>query len=167
MKAAAAAFGVFFCGCAAAPPVIQKLRPAGVHASSWEEGTCMVRGGSIVYLDERTLEQAGQRIDSLRGSPQRDTDSLICSSSFTVLIQGRRAIVSVGGDGVLGGRDYLGRLGDSFVLANSYELNLSPIAEDGGVAAQRLSSGHLTLTSRSGRRWEIDLTDPYSGWNVY
>jgi len=189
-RAATAALSAFFlCSCATPfvmrpelsprmpDPVSQPEAPVGAAEagpldakgrslpSTWERGQCVFEDGRfIIYSDVINSQSRSLRVDS----DSRGARSVLCSENFTVLMLADRAIISLGGSGVLGGSEMLGLISGRFISANSYEVSLKPvIAEDGGVSSPGLSGAEFTVLSRAGRRWSIDLSDPYAGWNVY
>jgi len=147
----------------AQPPVFEKENRS--LPSTWERGRCVFEDGRfITYSDVINSQSRSLRVDS----DCRGARSVLCSESFTVLMLADRAVISIGGTGVLGGSEMLGLISGRFISANSYEVSLKPvIAEDGGVSSPGLSGMELSILSRAGRRWSIDLSDPYAGWNVY
>lgn len=133
--------------------------------SLWERGRCSLDGGHVLtYTDVISSRTASLRLDS----DAYGAHSIICSARFTVIFEEGKAIVSIGGTGVLGRSGMLGMTGQRFISANSYEVSLRPvIEEDGGIAGRCIENGTLEVTSNAGRSWSIDLADPFRGWNVY
>jgi hypothetical protein len=133
--------------------------------SSWERGTCSFSDPFVVYSESSSRVTGSLALDARPREPWR----LLCAPDFTVIIGRTHAIiVALGGNGVLEGREMLGALSERLVAANSYSINIGPILdEDGGIRGARLESGRLRITSVAGRTWEITLSDPFAGWNIY
>jgi hypothetical protein len=131
----------------------------------WERGRCVFEDGRFIsYSDVIDSRSRSLRVDSDAPGAR----SALCSEDFTVLMLADRVIISLGGNGVLDGAQMLGVISGRFISANSYEISLKPIIEeDGGVSSPSLSGPVLSILSRAGRRWSINLPDPYAGWNVY
>ncbi len=133
--------------------------------ASWDRGRCVFENGrDISYSDDLDSRQRSLRLDS----DARGARSVMCSEEFTVLMLPDRAIVSLGGRQVLEGGEMLGVISGRFISANSYEISLKPVVdEDRGVSSSSIVGMTLRVVSNAGRRWSIDLADPYPGWNVY
>jgi hypothetical protein len=152
-----------------APVVLAAGESSGTNRrtllSSWGRGRCVFENGrDISYSDDLDSRQGSLRLDS----DARGASTVLCSEEFTVLMLPDRAIVSLGGREVLEGGEMLGVISGRFISANSYEISLKPVvAEDRGVSSSSIAGMALQVTSNAGRRWSIDLTDPYLGWNIY
>ncbi|MFH1520992.1 MAG: hypothetical protein ABID61_05070 [Candidatus Micrarchaeota archaeon] len=155
-------------GCAATIPAqsrsdsrLQSPIHEGVLRGSWSQGICILSGNTITYAT--TSNHQGKSV--LDVTVVR-IDSLICSDEFTVMLSPDRAIVSLGAQNVLDGVEMLGFLGNSLVLANSYEVGLPPVNEDGGIEKARVDGKMLIITSKNGNEWQIDLSNPFDGWHT-
>jgi len=173
-RAAALAFSAFFMTSCALPaanipkPVmpqrstIQKTAgDAPVFSSSWERGSCNFKQNALTFSDGKGNE-ATIPLDVKVKGPRK----LMCSADHSVIITLDKAVISLGGDAMLEGREWLGSIGRQFTLVNSYELSL----EDFPVANGRTESLHgntLVVQSQGRKAWSIDLVDPYTGWNHY
>ena len=160
-KLLAAGISLVLCGCAAASaPRINRPPQVSHLVSSWERGTCSLRGANLNYG-----ENDSQRQLSLDMHPI-EAQHIICSRDHTVILSRNAAIVSLGGDGVLSGREMLGSLDGDFVAANSYSLNISCV-QDEGIARARLIGDDLEFSTDTGRHWRINLHNPRRGWDIY
>lgn len=153
-------------GCAAHLPTQTKLDkpPIPLHedrlSGSWNQGICLISGNTITYTT--TSQHRGHLLLDVK---ILHVNSLICSEDFTVMLSPNDVIVTLGAQNILGGVEMLGFIGNSLVLANSYEVRLTPVNADGGVEKAKLDGKTLTLTSKNGHEWQLDLSNPFSGWN--
>jgi hypothetical protein len=132
--------------------------------SYWERGICSLSSSSVTYTDIFENRQSALRLDAEAEKPER----ILCSGDHTVIFTPGAAVITLGGYPVLEGREMLGIIGERFLIANSYSINISDISrEDGGRAGERLRGDVLEISAVSGRRWEINLSNPFEGWNIY
>ncbi len=141
--------------------------------SAWSGGTCEVRGARLSYTEAASGRSSSLTLDTGVIPP---VSRLMCSERYTVIMESRAAVISLGAAGVLGNLESLGCYGGSglsceggrFVAANSVEADLSGIErEDGGRASERIDGENLIVRSRSGRNWSLSLEDPFAGWSIY
>lgn len=152
------------------PPVQSKVLAARVLkakmpalSSVWEGGHCSFKDNSVSYYSYASGETKTLKLDvKAEGS-----DTLLCSSAYTVLLAKDKAYVAIGGADLMDGREFLGQLGDRFTWANSYELDISEMRESGGDRRFATLVGGRLCIMADGRTWSIALLDPFAGWNSY
>jgi len=134
-----------------------------VIMAEWEGGRCSVRGPILTYVsgDDEGPAPSSTPLDISLRHPER----LLCSREFTVEMDGPAAVAAIGADKVLAGVEYLGRLGDSLILANSYSVDLSEVAAE-GITGARLEGRVLAIETGAGRVWKLDLANPVE-WRIY
>lgn len=99
-------------------------------------------------------------------------DRLLCSDDYSVIFDSDKAVVSMGAEGILSGREFIGQYGGRFTLANSYFIDIAEIRGE-GIAKARIISSTLVVETEKGKRWSIELSDPQDwtisapeqGWN--
>ncbi|MEW6722298.1 MAG: hypothetical protein AB1324_03485 [Candidatus Micrarchaeota archaeon] len=171
----AAVLSAFFLSSCAAPQPALRVQPVQAQAptvresrgralgSEWERGKCFFGENRLSYADARDGRRGVLRVDVDVHAAAR----LHCSGQVSVIITQNSAVVTLGGDAVLEGREIFGMMGNSFTLANSYSLDLMQIdEEDGRRTGERLVGSRLSVSTASGRQWNIDLFDP-SRWEIY
>ena len=120
--------------------------------------SCSFKGGVLTYSNGRRSQ--GIRLDVKVDSARRT----ICSDLYTVILTPKSAVVSLGGEPILAGREMLGMLGDRFVPANSYSVDITRPASEGMEGASVVKTRLILRTGKSS--WAIDLSNP-SVWNIY
>jgi hypothetical protein len=171
LRAAALAFSTFFMGSCALTavnmpkPVASNAAPAhqdtAVVSSSWEHGSCAFTQNSLTFSDEK-----GNQATILLDAQVKQPEKLMCSADYSVIITPDTAVVSMGADAVLEGKQSLGPVGKRFTLANMYELGMGNLPKAKG-RTESLHGSTLTIRASYGMGWSIDLADPYAGWDVY
>jgi len=121
---------------------------------------CSFSDNILTYTDKQQTKQITLDVHVA------DATRLICSDDYTVIIMPKRVVVSLGAGGVLSGREMLGMLGERFVAATSYELNIKEPASE-GITKTRMVGETLVLETSADRIWTIDLSDPFAGWHIY
>lgn len=166
---AALAFSAFLlcapsAGCIMPASLPSEPAPARrVVSGSWERGTCSLEHGVLAYFEQASGKRDAIRLDAQIPRPLR----LLCSEAHTVVLGERFAVVSLGADDILEGRESIGFMGERFTLANSYELGLQEAAAGAGFALGRLRGSTLMMENRRGERWSIDVSNPFAGWHAY
>lgn len=133
----------------------EPLREKAAGAAAY---ICSFSDGSLTYLDGK--REASIRLDVRDANPT----NILCSDIYTVLLEGDRAVVALGGRAVLEGREMLGMLSGRPVAANSYTVDITEVREEGISEVTLLGSELLITTRRS--RWRLDLRDPVE-WHIY
>jgi hypothetical protein len=168
----AAALSTLLLSCAYQRPydVIPPRQPPPLSAQ-WSRGTCSFSANSLTYSDSAGNRQ-GLTLDVKVRAPSR----ILCTDDYTIIMTPGSAVLSLGADAVLEGRESLGCLGSVLsrceggrsLLVNSVEINLAPLSrEDGGFSGERISGDQLSIRTARGRTWTLALSDPFGGWNVY
>ncbi len=157
----------------AEPPAAESIRappaPSGsegrpVLVSQWVLGRCRLEGNELSYSDDLGSRSGALRLDSEIRSARR----LLCSDGYTVAILQEKAIISLGGDGIIEGREMLGFMGGRFIPANSVEVDLDQALESGAAPGSAILEGReLSFPEPDGRRWRLDVSDPFAGWRIY
>ena len=125
--------------------------------SKWEEGKCFLEGNKLTYSSLGPDESID--LDWEIKNPQ----TLRCSAEFTVVIDGDRAIIAIGGRKILEGIYMLGSIHNTFDMANSLRINIQePVSE--GIQKVSLKNDRFVIwTSKS--KWSIELSD-LSAWTI-
>lgn len=158
-------------GCAAHLP-IQKMDPTPIlhenHLTgSWRDGICLFSGNIITYTTKTKPQGLLHQGQLVLDVTVLHSESLICSETFTVMLSPDRVTVTLGAQNIIDGIEMLGFMGNNrLVLANSYEVMLRPVNEDGGVEKASVDGKTLTLISKNGHEWQLDLSNPFSGWHI-
>ncbi|VVC02857.1 Uncharacterised protein [Candidatus Bilamarchaeum dharawalense] len=149
------------------PPRVSAQVGAPLHEdhvmSFWKDGICTYSGGYVTYAQTKGNLNGETKLDATVFKPQ----SISCSDDFTVIFDNNFIVVALGALKILEGNPSIGVIGGRFVAANSYQVKLKPILEDGGIRTADISDNILTITSLNGNNWRLNLTDPFAGWKVY
>jgi hypothetical protein len=174
--AALAAFSAFACASmprqAARPSTIaaqtradvSQPATAGRLRSEWKGGECMLDKNVLSYSSI-----AGRRDATLALDASTDgAEKIICSDECTVIVTPTSAVIAPGGSDVAQGREMLGLVGGQFVFANSVTVRLDRVVAAGAEPLSATLDGReLSFAEPGGRRWRLDVSDPFGGWNVY
>jgi hypothetical protein len=123
-------------------------------------------------LDKNVLSyssMAGRRDMTLALDASTDgAEKIICSDECTVIVTPTSAVIALGGSDVAQGREMLGPMGGQFVFANSVTVRLDGVVAAGAEPSTATLEGReLSFAEPGGRRWRLDVADPFGGWNVY
>jgi len=119
---------------------------------------CHLKDGILSYSDGEASRSI--RLDADVSGARRT----ICSDLYTVILTNDSAVVSLGGEPILQGREMLGLMGGRFVPANSYSVDITMPSSEGLQEASVVKTRLILRTGKS--RWSLDLSDP-SAWNIY
>jgi len=140
----------------------EKIR--GILVSQWTLGRCLLEGRRLSYSDNLSSRNA----DILLDSEPSGAKSIICSDRHTVILLPSKAILAIGGEDVISGREMLGFMGGRLIAANSIEVSLAPALESGAEpSSAEITGERLTFRASGGRIWAIELGNPFSGWHIY
>lgn len=169
-RLSALAFSAFFlyspplssaaCGCNQSQGLHDTVKPASARLdSAWSGGTCSFSGNVLSYSSGKS--KAVITLDA----KVKDASLLLCTGTYAVILGTDKAVISIGGDRAIEGVEMLGMIGDRFVPANSYSIDISePAAE--AIVASGISATKLWLETGAGNRWTVDLSNP-SQWAIY
>ena len=132
-------------------------------SSAWEGGNCGFKDNSVSYHSYASGTETSLRLDV----KAENTLRLLCSEGFTVILSEKMAYVAIGGTDILGGKEWLGRLGDEFTWANSYEVDFPEGLAAADAARSASIVGMELRVFSGGKAWHIDLSDPFKGWKDY
>ena len=145
-------------------PERQNFVHSGPLTSEWESGSCALEGSRLTYSDDSSLRRATMTSDA----PLEGAEKLICSADYSVVILPDKAIVALGGNDIIEGREMLGFMGGRFVVANSVIIPLGIIIDGGAKpASAELEGRNLKFASPSGGMWAVDVSNPFGDWNIY
>lgn len=85
--------------------------------------------------------------------------SIHCSRDYSVIFTGSILVVALGPASVLSGRESLGSLSGTIVLANSYSIQVPSGLRSDREARIRVVGHDLILSTKS-RIWIVDLSNP-------
>jgi hypothetical protein len=150
-------------GCGAtlanAPAVASKPPAAEGLVSKWPGGSCAFK------TKENSLSYSvpGKTARIVLDEQAKHADGLICGAYYSVVLSGDKAIVTIGGEGALASKEFIGQYGGRFTFANSYSIDISDQRRE-GIEAAEIHISALTIRTK-GRRWSIDLSDPQE-WSI-
>jgi hypothetical protein len=145
-------------------PPPSSARERGILVSQWTLGRCQLDGNMLSYSDDLGSRHAMLRVDS----DVAEASALICSDESSIIILPGKAVISLGGDDIIAGREMLGFMDGRLIAANSVEVNISEAIESGALPQSAALEGHeLSFRQPDGRRWRIDVANPFSGWSIY
>lgn len=141
--------------------VLKKKKPA--LSSIWDMGHCKFHDNSLSYHSYGSGKTKTVRLDmNVNGAR-----ILICSDRFTVLLAKMKAVIAIGGMGVMNGDFGFGEIGGRTTIANSYELDLTDVVKAGGKSRFASLVGTNLKISVKGGIWSINLANPFKGWDIY
>lgn len=133
------------------------MPPQNLQAE-WDGGSCNLENNRLSYRSG--LHENGITLDVAVRSPE----DLLCARQFSVVLTPDAAVVSLGGDSILEGREMLGRIGERFLVANSYSLGIKDMRAM-GITGKTLVGNTLCIETRSETDC-VDLSNPVE-WRVY
>lgn len=144
----------------AEPPELMQASKDGILRNSWSDGGCSFdkSRNTLAYSSYAHEKKGAQiRLDADGGQAY----SLLCSDLYSVVFSGPNAIVSLGAEPMLEGREILG---GRFSLKNSYYIDISEQKGE-GINGAWLSGSKLVIRTGAGSRWSINVTDPQN-WKI-